>query len=420
MWQPISNAQLPAKILTLLTHSDTVIFYCRYAPDWPVEYLSDNFEVFGYTPAAFYDSRLSYRDLVHPEDLDKLEKAVEQAVESGEAYVTRQIRLKKADQHYAWVDMRITFERDDENRVTHLLGKMVDITAQIQDRERLEVFARVVEQTGDLVKITDRAGRLVFVNQALQDKTGYSEEEMLGRKPSMLKSELQDPKKAKELWETILEGKVYHNRIINRCKDGRTYHEETTISPVCNAEGEIEYFVSTGKDVSEQVKMQQQLNELAMKDALTHLYNRRHLSMVLEAEIKRADRYGTQFGLVMFDVDHFKEINDTFGHDVGDDVLCRMADAVREEVRESDQLGRWGGEEFLLIALGLNKARTDLLAEKIRKLIADIHFPVAGRVTVSIGATGYHPNEGEMMLLKRADQALYLAKKKGRNRVESL
>jgi diguanylate cyclase (GGDEF)-like protein/PAS domain S-box-containing protein len=385
-----------------------------------VEYLSDNFEVFGYTPAAFYENRLSYRDLVHPDDLRLLESSVAEAVTGGEAYVTRQIRLKKADQHYAWVDMRITFERNEAGIVTHLLGKMVDVTEQVQDRERLDIFARVVEQTGDLVKITDREGRMVFVNQALQDKTGYSEHEMLGKKPSMLKSELQDPKKAKELWDTILAGHVYHNRIINRCKDGSTYHEETTISPIFHAEGTIEYFVSTGKDVSQQVKMQQQLNELAMKDPLTHLFNRRHLSMVLDAEIKRADRYDNQFGLIMFDVDHFKEINDTFGHDVGDEVLRRMAEAVQEEVRESDQLGRWGGEEFLLIALELNKTRTELLAEKIRKLIAGIEFSGAGRVTVSIGATGYHSGEGEMMLLKRADQALYLAKKKGRNRVESL
>lgn len=415
-----SDSQLPAKILTLLTHSETVIFYCRYQKNWPVCYLSDNFDVFGYTPAAFYENRLSYRELVHPQDLDQLESKVDQAAVTAQMYISDQIRLKKANQHYAWVDIRITFERDAQGQVTHLLGKMVDVTTQVEDRQRLEIFARVVEQTGDLVKITDREGRLVFVNQALQDKTGYTASEMLGKKPSLLKSELQDPEKAKQLWQTITAGEVYQNRIINRCKDGSTYYEETTISPVFNQHGAIEYYVSTGKDVSDQVVMQQQLNELAMKDALTHLYNRRHLSMVLEAEIKRADRYGSQFGVVMFDVDHFKEVNDTFGHDVGDEVLCLMAEAVSDDIRETDQLGRWGGEEFLLIALGLNQARTDLLAEKIRKLIAQTQFPVAGRVTVSIGATSYHPGEGEMMLLKRADQALYLAKKKGRNRVESL
>ncbi len=232
---------------------------------------------------------------------------------------------RKPDGDYAWVDIRLTFERDAAGDVTHLLGKIVDVTDKVQAEERLKIFVKVIEQTADFVKITDRDGRLVFVNQALLDKTGYTEDELLGKTPGMLKSEMQDQAKAKALWDKILSGQVYQNRIMNRCKDGSTYHEDTTISPIFNADGDIEYFVSTGKDVSEQVKMQQALNEMAMKDVLTGLCNRRHLTGVIETEMRQRMQSGQTFSLILFDVDHFKQINDDYGHDVGDEILIEIA-----------------------------------------------------------------------------------------------
>ncbi|MBD3610988.1 MAG: diguanylate cyclase [Hydrogenovibrio crunogenus] len=409
---------LHQKILNLINNSETIVFYCEYAPRWPVLFLSENFNAFGYTPEQFYAQEISYQDLIHPNDLAGLEQAVAEQAESGAPYLSKRVRLRKSDQTYAWIDIRLTFERDDTDHVTHLLGKIMDITKTISSEEQASLFAKVIQQTADFVKITDKAGYLVFVNQALMDKTGYTEQELIGKTPAVLKSEMQDQEKAKSLWDTILSGEVYHNRIMNRCKDGSTYYEETTISPIFNRDGDIEYFVSTGKDVSEQVKMQQELNDLAMKDALTGIWNRRHLTDVVNTEMKRVNRYGGRFGMIMFDVDYFKQINDDFGHDIGDETLVQIAKIVQKIVRETDYIGRWGGEEFLLIALELDASLTAKLAEKIREAIEEFVFPKVGQVTVSLGATVYHKNETEAQLFKRADEALYLAKRHGRNRVE--
>lgn len=410
---------LQKKIIDLINQSETMVFYCEYAPDWPVLYLTDNFSAFGYDPDQFYRQEITYQDILHHEDGAKLQEEVALlAARFDEDHLSRVVRLRKKDGSYAWIDVRLTLERNNQGRVTNLLGKIFDVTERIEAEERVRLFAKVIEQTADLVKITDKHGVLVFVNQALCDKTGYREDELLGRTPSMLKSEMQDRSKSMELWQTILNGEVYHNRIMNRCKDGSTYYEETTISPIFNAVGEIEYFVSTGKDVSEQVEMQQALSEMAMRDSLTGLCNRRHLNGVMNDEIKRINRYGGRVGLIMLDVDHFKSINDTHGHDIGDDTLIRIGNCLCDEIRETDHLARWGGEEFLILAHELDSALTLQLAEKLREAVEKLEVPKVEGVTISIGATVYHKNEPLEAFTKRADEALYLAKQNGRNRVE--
>lgn len=409
---------LQQKIIDLINNSETVVFYCEYAPKWPVRYLTDNFAAFGYDPEALYRQELCYQDLIHPKDLVPLEQEVAAKARDGDSHLAKTIRLRKPDGDYAWVDIRLTFERDAAGDVTHLLGKIVDVTDKVQAEERLKIFAKVIEQTADFVKITDRDGRLVFVNQALLDKTGYTEDELLGKTPGMLKSEMQDQAKAKALWDKILSGQVYQNRIMNRCKDGSTYHEDTTISPIFNADGDIEYFVSTGKDVSEQVKMQQALNEMAMKDVLTGLCNRRHLTGVIETEMRQRMQSGQTFSLILFDVDHFKQINDDYGHDVGDEILIEIARLAKRLSPDIDHVGRWGGEEFLLLGLDLELPSALGLAEVLRDEVACFDFPTVGRVTVSVGVTLCREEDTEADLFKRADQALYQAKHNGRNRVE--
>jgi diguanylate cyclase (GGDEF)-like protein/PAS domain S-box-containing protein len=409
---------LQQKIIDLINSSETVVFYCEYAPKWPVRYLTDNFAAFGYDPEALYRQELCYQDLIHPKDLVPLEQEVAAKARDGDSHLAKTIRLRKPDGDYAWVDIRLTFERNAAGDVTHLLGKIVDVTDKVQAEERLKIFAKVIEQTADFVKITDRDGRLVFVNQALLDKTGYTEDELLGKTPGMLKSEMQDQAKAKALWDKILSGQVYQNRIMNRCKDGSTYHEDTTISPIFNADGEIEYFVSTGKDVSEQVKMQQALNEMAMKDVLTGLCNRRHLMGVIEQAMVERQREGKLVGMILFDVDFFKEINDRYGHDVGDEVLLEMADILKNFSAGIDHVGRWGGEEFLLLVLEPELSTMMDAANQLRERIERHPFAKIDRVTVSIGVTLSRLGDSPADLFKRADQALYQAKHNGRNRVE--
>ena len=160
------------------------------------------------------------------------------------------------------------------------------------------------------------------------------------------------------------------------------------------------------------------IEQLSITDSLTKIYNRSKFESSLEYEIERARRYGTPLSLIMFDIDHFKSINDTYGHLIGDSVLVEIAQIVKNNIRSTDIFARWGGEEFVILAPNINKDQAKILAEKIRKLIARHQFKYVDHVTVSLGVTEFLPTDTKESFLKRTDDALYLAKRKGRNRVE--
>ena len=161
-----------------------------------------------------------------------------------------------------------------------------------------------------------------------------------------------------------------------------------------------------------------ELKRLATTDTLTGVYNRRYFEDVIAVEVKRAGRYGDAVSLLLLDIDHFKSINDVHGHLVGDQILIGLTARVGEHLRSTDVLARWGGEEFVVLLPHTNVLQALPLAEKLRALIAETPFPVAGRVTASFGISEYHAPETIHAWMKRADEALYQAKALGRNRVQ--
>ncbi len=160
---------------------------------------------------------------------------------------------------------------------------------------------------------------------------------------------------------------------------------------------------------------QQELHRLAITDELTGVFNRNHLNSVLSQEMARGHRYDKTFGLLMIDIDHFKSINDTFGHTVGDRVLQKVAQVLSTFLRSNDTLVRWGGEEFVVIAVEVDETTLQQLCEKLRHKIEGNRFSSIGTLTVSIGATLLRKNDSQDTLLSRADTALYEAKERGRN-----
>ncbi|BAH73838.1 GGDEF domain-containing protein [Solidesulfovibrio magneticus] len=161
----------------------------------------------------------------------------------------------------------------------------------------------------------------------------------------------------------------------------------------------------------------QALAVLSLTDRLTGLCNRRRLDQVLSGEWRRAHRYGTPFSVIMIDLDNFKDVNDTFGHAVGDAVLLRVADILLAVVRETDVVGRFGGEEFLLVCPETTVEDARVLAEALRRELQDTDFPIVGRITASFGLADYEADPGPAALVARADKALYRAKQSGRNQV---
>lgn len=171
------------------------------------------------------------------------------------------------------------------------------------------------------------------------------------------------------------------------------------------------------QEIKVRIQVQEELQQLAATDTLTGLRNRRAVSAFTEMEIKRAERYGEALSLVMFDIDQFKRINDTYGHLVGDEVLIHVAKLIGERIRASEILARWGGEEFILVLPQTDMENAVHLAGELRTLMQKHAFPQVGTVTASFGVTQYSRGDSMDSLLHRADIALYRAKESGRNRV---
>lgn len=163
-----------------------------------------------------------------------------------------------------------------------------------------------------------------------------------------------------------------------------------------------------------------ELQRRASHDALTGLWNRQRLEFALDDEFDRSERYGGEFGLLMLDIDYFKRVNDTHGHEVGDRVLQELAKRLRNSLRRADRAARWGGEEFMVLLPHTSTQAACDLAERLRADVADTPFEPVGRITISAGVAGFVAGDERALLLKRVDHALYTAKEDGRNRVRSV
>jgi diguanylate cyclase (GGDEF)-like protein/PAS domain S-box-containing protein len=288
---------------------------------------------------------------------------------------------------------------------------------QNQTQQNLMQASIIIEQVNDAVLITDRDGIITFSNLAAELQTGYSSKELLGKNPNILKSGKHSLKEYQAIWKTILAGKVFRGTLINKRKNGELYYEDKTITPIKDESGEIINFVSTGKDVTLTSLNHQQTEHIAQTDLLTGIHNRYQLQKLYLLEHERAQRYSLPFSMILIDIDDFKKINDTYGHDTGDKVLQHLVHVVQKNLRNIDIFARWGGEEFLVLSpnADLNAAKT--IAEKLCTVVANFSFPVVGHVTISLGISTFQADDSFETMFNRADSGLYSAKEQGKNRV---
>jgi diguanylate cyclase (GGDEF)-like protein/PAS domain S-box-containing protein len=199
-------------------------------------------------------------------------------------------------------------------------------------------------------------------------------------------------------------------------KDNKILFVKGTLDFIKNPENK-DNAVFTFVDITKEKELSELLLKQSIEDTLTGIYNRRYLKDKLERHVNLAKRYERPLSVIMFDIDFFKHINDTFGHDVGDKVLIATAKAVSENIRNTDIFARYGGEEFVIIAPETTKEDAKILAEKLRSLIENLHFEEGINVTCSFGVVSLEKPDTKETLLKRVDDALYEAKRTGRNKV---
>lgn len=273
--------------------------------------------------------------------------------------------------------------------------------------------------------ITNREATIEWVNPAFASLTGFDASEAIGRKPKdLVKSGMQPPSYYEDMWKTILSGAVWRGEVINRRKDGSFYDEALTITPVADDNGTITHFVAIKEDITLEKAAARELERLATTDPLTGSLNRRAFMEAVQHELDRVRRYETPASILMLDLDHFKRVNDEFGHAAGDTVLKHFVTQVVATLRSSDTVGRIGGEEFAILLPETDLAGACDMAERIRTRVAAL--PVIAEharipITVSIGATTLYLSDiSPEHPLARADEGLYLAKRNGRNRVEAV
>ena len=298
------------------------------------------------------------------------------------------------------------------------IGIMIDISDIIKKNETIKVLIQALAQSDDIVFITDQDGVISYANEALSKKYGYEVNEVIGKKPSIFSSHQHSNAFYKNLWETVLRGENYNSVIKNKTCDGKILYVDTKITPVQDDRGtHIAYFVVTARDITKRVEVEEKLKQQAMVDPLTQIANRHQLEIYFDDFIARFQRDNHPFSILMFDIDHFKDINDEHGHLIGDEILRALSRFILQNIRNVDKFARWGGEEFILLLDGALEHEAMHIAEKLNKLIATTRLEGLYCVTVSIGVTVFRKNDTKVRAIERADMALYAAKDLGRNRV---
>ncbi len=304
-----------------------------------------------------------------------------------------------------------------------LLGRFADqiaiSTLEASQAETISLQTTALESAANAVVITDREGRVEWINRAFTELTGYAAGEVLGQNLRFLNSGQHDRRYFEALWEMILAGEVWRGEIYNRKKDGTLYAEEQTITPVRGATGEISHFVAIKQDVTARKKSEERIEYLALHDPLTNLQNRRALASSIDRMISRARR-GSPATLLLLDLDNFKVVNDTVGHGSGDQLLVELASLLARDLRSGDEIARLGGDEFVILLEGIPVEVGRLTAERLRRTVDEHRFEVAGRVFelgISVGVVPIDGLSDAASILSMADSALYTAKERGRNRV---
>jgi two-component system CheB/CheR fusion protein len=293
-----------------------------------------------------------------------------------------------------------------------------DITAIRQIEERLQLAMQVFSQGSEGIIITDKNKHIISVNKAFEKITGYSELEAIGKTPSFLSSGRHSQEFYQTLWETLIDVGEWEGEIYDRRKNGEYYPQQTILSRVLDNNGETSHFISVFNDITHKKLADNTIHQLAFYDPLTETPNRHLFQNRVSQTIKIAQRKNTHFSLMFLDLDYFKEVNDTLGHTVGDELLIKVARRLENEIRNEDTLCRFGGDEFVMLFNNMDTENARLKAEHILTAIIKPYFVDSHKLTlsVSIGIVMY-PDHGDdyASLLKNADMAMYQAKENGRN-----
>jgi diguanylate cyclase (GGDEF)-like protein/PAS domain S-box-containing protein len=379
--------------------------------------------IYGVSPAELAADAGKIRAMLHPDDVERFFLSMRVSKESLQPWQI-DYRIRMSSGKLKWLRIDAVPERNDDGQITWY-GFVTDISSTKAMESELRIAATTFESQEGIF-ITDADGVILRVNRAFSKITGYADTEAIGRTPSFLRSDRHDKDFYAKLWDTLIENGLWLGEIWNRRKNGDIYPEWITISAVRDTDGQTTNYVAAFTDITEHKQSEEIIHSLAFFDPLTNLPNRRRLMDRIRLAMVASQR-SRQYGAVIFlDLDHFKVLNDTKGHDLGDELLKQVALRLTARVREGDTVARLGGDEFIVLLQDLGQESSEaasmagMVAEKLRAAM-NSPFDLGGyqyQSSTSSGVTLFLDEEtGIDVLLKQADLALYQAKAAGRNTI---
>lgn len=361
-----------------------------------------------------WDARL------HQDDQQRVRETVEHSIEVKKPY-TVEFRMRHKKGHWVWIQGSgaVVAYAADNKSASRLCGTHQDISVRIQNDEQIKKLSQAVDQSPNLIFITDIDANVEYVNPKIHQITGYSVDEVLGKNINLLASDETTDNEYNVLWDTIKSGKEWRGIFHNKKKNGELYWARQSIAPIMDDNNKITHFVAIQEDITEAKRVSEQLNYQASHDPLTGLINRREFENRLSRTIDTAKLNKSEHVLCYLDLDQFKIVNDTCTHVAGDELLKQFAHILQGAFRIRDTLGRLGGDEFGVLLEHCSVANAEKHAQQLLDKVNSFQFywdNKSFRIGVSIGMVVInHSTQNMPTLLSHADIACYAAKNAGRH-----
>ena len=376
------------------------------------------FDLYQIRRQDFAGAYAAWHACVHPQDMERTTGEVEAALAGNKPFDT-EFRVTLPSGAIRHIHAVAQVLRDGQDKPRRMIGANWDITPQKEAEEELQIAASFFHASSEGMLVADADNRIIAINPAFTQMTGYRIEELAGQTPRMFKSGRHDDEFYREMWHALQTCGKWRGEIWDRNKNGMVVAKRLAINTIYHEDGSVHRRIALSSDITDKKRVEETIWRQANYDALTGLPNRSLFRDRLAQEIKKAQRGNHTLALLFIDLDHFKEVNDTLGHDLGDKLLAEAAQRISACVRESDTVARLGGDEFTIVLPDLSEtARVDQVAQALLHALAQ---PCVLRgesvyVSASIGITLYPHDVTDIdALLKNADQAMYVAKQKGRN-----
>lgn len=374
----------------------------------------------GYSKDEILGDLSNWIALIHPKDKAIYDETMSSLIEKN-IDARYQYRIKTKEGHYIWLESASQYIKGFLDNTARVINFMVDITERKEIESKLIVLSRAIESSSSAIVVTDANANIEYVNPKFTQITGYSIDDVMGKNPSLLKSGETPLAVYKDMWLKISNGGEWKGELRNRRKDGSFYWDRISVSGVKDNAGKIINYISVQEDATFEYEMTEKINYQASHDSLTGLINRQEFERRLMRLLTNVEACGYEHALCYIDLDQFKVVNDTCGHQAGDDLLRQLSVLLQDVVRKRDTLARLGGDEFGVLMEHCTLKDAQRLAADLQKVVQEFQFRFEDhsfKIGASIGLVSINDTVDNMtVLLQKADAACYMAKDLGRNRV---